>query len=134
MAEAMFGAGCFWGVESTFSKIDGVSRTAVGYAGGTSENPSYEEVCGHGTGHAEVVHVEFDPEIVSYEALLDSFWEAHDPTTLNRQGPDRGTQYRSCVYTYGDEQLTIAENSKASAQSRFQDALSATTSGIFTNI
>jgi peptide-methionine (S)-S-oxide reductase len=111
--KAMFGAGCFWGVETTFRNINGVTDVAVGYAGGTTDNPTYEEVCSHSTGHAEVVEVEFDPATVSYEQLLDVFWANHDPTALNRQGPDVGTQYRSVVFTYSPEQQATAEQSKA---------------------
>lgn len=111
--KAMFGAGCFWGVESTFRNIKGVTEAAVGYAGGTTENPTYEDVCSAETGHAEVVEVEFDPTVVSYRQLLDVFWANHDPTTLNRQGPDMGTQYRSAIFYYSPEQRAAAEESKA---------------------
>jgi peptide-methionine (S)-S-oxide reductase len=110
--KAMFGAGCFWGVEETFRNLKGVKDTAVGYAGGMTHNPSYEEVCTDRTGHAEVVQVEFDPSQISYRALLDVFWANHDPTTLNRQGPDVGTQYRSVIFYYSPEQQTEAEQSK----------------------
>ncbi|MEP6776974.1 MAG: peptide-methionine (S)-S-oxide reductase MsrA [Chthoniobacterales bacterium] len=110
--KATFGAGCFWGVESTFRNINGVADAAVGYAGGTKENPTYEEVCSAETGHAEVVQVEFDPNIVSYRDLLDVFWANHDPTTSNRQGPDVGTQYRSVVFYHNDEQRVAAEETK----------------------
>jgi len=109
---ATFGAGCFWGVEATFQAIEGVSHTAVGYSGGTSANPSYKEVCSDGTGHAEVVEVLFDPQVVSFDALLQVFWDNHNPTTLNRQGPDIGTQYRSAVFFHDDEQKQAAERSK----------------------
>lgn len=111
--KAMFGAGCFWGVETTFRNIQGVTNAAVGYAGGTTENPTYEDVCCKDTGHAEVVEVEFDPALVSYEQLLDVFWANHDPTTLNRQGPDVGSQYRSAIFYYNPEQRAAAEQSKA---------------------
>lgn len=111
--KAMFGAGCFWGVETTFRKIDGVSEALVGYAGGQTENPTYEDVCTDETGHAEVVEVEFDPAIVSYQKLLEVFWTNHDPTTLNRQGPDVGTQYRSVIFYFTPEQKAAAEESKA---------------------
>ena len=115
MAVATFGAGCFWGVELTFQKTKGVTSTSVGYSGGTTHNPTYEEVCTGRSGHAEVVQVEFDPSIVSYEELLDVLWGCHDPTTLNRQGPDRGTQYRSAIYYHSAEQEASAMASKAKA-------------------
>jgi peptide-methionine (S)-S-oxide reductase len=111
--KATFGAGCFWGVETTFRNIGGVTDAAVGYAGGKTENPTYEDVCTDETGHAEVVQVEFDPALVSYEKLLDVFWSNHNPTTLNRQGPDVGTQYRSVIFYHSPEQRAIAESSKA---------------------
>ena len=110
--KATFGAGCFWGVESTFRSIEGVTDAAVGYAGGTKENPTYEDVCTDETGHAEVVQVEFDPAVVSYEKLLEVFWASHNPTTLNRQGPDIGTQYRSVIFYHSPEQRVVAEASK----------------------
>lgn len=113
MQKATFGAGCFWGVEAEYRQIQGVRATAVGYEGGTLENPSYKDVCSNRTGHAEVVEVEFDPERVSYETLLNVFWENHDPTTLNRQGPDIGTQYRSVIFFHSPEQQAAAEASKA---------------------
>jgi len=121
MAVATFGAGCFWGIEETFRHVEGVTGTAVGYAGGATENPSYEDVCTGRTGHAEVVQVEFDPARVSYEALLDVLWANHDPTTMNRQGPDVGTQYRSAIFFHSDEQREQAEASKnrAAESSRF---------------
>jgi peptide-methionine (S)-S-oxide reductase len=112
MEQAMFGAGCFWGVEAAFRQIKGVTSTAVGYAGGELENPTYQDVCGDETGHAEVVHVEFDPAQVAYQDLLKVFWENHDPTTLNRQGPDVGTQYRSVIFYYTPEQEALAKTSK----------------------
>ena len=118
MAEAIFGAGCFWGVEATFQKITGVTSTEVGYAGGHTDNPTYEEICSSSTGHAEVVALQYDPAVVSYETLLQAFWESHDPTTQDRQGPDIGTQYRSCIFTFGDEQQSLAEKSKAGAAGR----------------
>ena len=113
MEKATFGAGCFWGVEATFRNTKGVTDAAVGYAGGTTENPTYENVCTDETGHAEVVQVEYDPAQVSYGTLLDVFWSNHNPTTLNRQGPDVGTQYRSVIFYHSPEQKTLAEQSKA---------------------
>ncbi len=112
MAKAMFGAGCFWGVEEEFRKIPGVLETAVGYAGGKTDNPSYEDVCSDETGHAEVVEVDYDPAKVSYDQLLEVFWSNHNPTTLNRQGPDVGTQYRSAIYFHTPEQQAAAQASK----------------------
>ncbi len=110
---ALFGAGCFWGIEETFRQVEGVVETAVGYAGGTTQNPDYRQVCSGTTGHAEVVEVEFDPARVTYDQLLDVFWEIHDPTTLNRQGPDVGSQYRSVIFFQSPEQKAAAEASKA---------------------
>jgi len=116
MQKATFGAGCFWGVEATFRKVDGVVETAVGYTGGETANPSYEEVCTGRTGHAEAVQLQFDPARVSYGELLDIFWDLHDPTTLNRQGPDVGTQYRSAIYVHDAEQDAAATASKERLQ------------------
>jgi peptide-methionine (S)-S-oxide reductase len=110
--KAMFGAGCFWGVEETFRNLKGVLSTAVGYAGGKKENPTYEDVCTDRTGHAEVVEVEFDPSQITYDELLDVFWSNHNPTTLNRQGPDVGTQYRSVIFYHSPEQKSAAEASR----------------------
>lgn len=111
-AKATFGAGCFWGVEAAFRQVPGVVATAVGYAGGDFANPTYKDVCSDRTGHAEVVEVEYDPSRASYEDLLTVFWENHDPTTLNRQGPDVGSQYRSAIFFHTPEQETAARASK----------------------
>ena len=116
--KATFGAGCFWGVEAAFRQLEGVTKTEVGYEGGTLDNPTYEDVCSHTTGHAEVVEVTYDPERISYEALLDVFWGKHNPTQLNRQGWDVGDQYRSVVFFHDPEQQEVATRSKAEQQSR----------------
>jgi peptide-methionine (S)-S-oxide reductase len=113
MAEAMFGAGCFWGVEETFRTIPGVIETSVGFAGGRTDNPTYKQICYEDTGHAEVVHIKYDPTKVTYATLLDTFWKNHDPTQVNRQGPDVGDQYRTVIFTYSPEQQQEAETSKA---------------------
>lgn len=112
MEKATFGAGCFWGVEAAFRQVPGVTATAVGYLGGTMQNPTYKDVCTGRTGHAEVVEVTYDPARVSYEDLLDVFWTNHNPTTLNRQGPDVGTQYRSAIFYRSDAQHDAAIASK----------------------
>ncbi len=112
MEKAIFGAGCFWGVEETFRAIKGVQSTSVGYSGGTTKDPGYQDVCSGTTGHAEVLKVDYDPSVVTYESLLKVFWECHNPTTLNRQGPDVGTQYRSAIYYLSPEQKSLAEASK----------------------
>jgi peptide-methionine (S)-S-oxide reductase len=114
--KAMFGAGCFWGVEATFREIKGVLNVAVGYSGGDMRNPTYRDVCTGRTGHAEVVEVVYDPAQVAYEKLLDVFWENHDPTQLNRQGADAGTQYRSAIFYHTEEQRATAEESKRRLQ------------------
>ncbi len=113
MELATFGAGCFWGVEVTFRQVRGVKDALFGYLGGTLANPTYKDVCTGRTGHAEVVQVEYDPDEVTYERLLEVFWENHDPTTLNRQGPDVGTQYRSAIFYHTPEQKAAAEASKS---------------------
>ncbi len=122
MEKATFGAGCFWGVEAAFRKVKGVKTTAVGYSGGTLKNPTYEDVCTGLTGHAEVLQVSYDQAEVSYEELLDVFWEIHDPTTLNRQGPDVGTQYRSAFFFHTPKQEAAARASKENleASGRYQ--------------
>lgn len=112
MQKATFGAGCFWGVELTFNKLEGVLETAVGYLGGDLDNPTYEDVCTGCTGHAEVVQVSYDPDRIDYETLLTVFWTCHNPTTLNRQGPDVGTQYRSAIFFHDENQKAIAQASK----------------------
>jgi peptide-methionine (S)-S-oxide reductase len=116
---ATFGGGCFWCVEAVFERLPGVKSATSGYAGGHAENPTYEQVCAHTTGHAEVIQVEFEPTRISYEKLLDWFWEAHDPTTLNQQGADVGDQYRSIILYHNDAQKQAAEKSKAAAAKHF---------------
>lgn len=123
MEKATFGAGCFWGVEAAFRRLKGVLSTAVGYSGGHYPQATYKDVCSGRTGHAEVVEVEYDPAQISYDELLDVFWEEHDPTTLNRQGPDVGSQYRSAVFFHNPEQEAAAKASKERAQAKFKNKI-----------
>jgi peptide-methionine (S)-S-oxide reductase len=126
VSTASFGAGCFWQVEVEFRNTEGVLDAVAGYMGGELENPTYEQVCTDRTGHAEVVEVKFDPDEVSYEDLIEVFWRLHDPTQLNRQGPDVGTQYRYAIFVYDDEQRDVAEASKANAQERYSKPIATT--------
>lgn len=120
---ATIGGGCFWCAEAVFQRIPGVKSVVSGFAGGTTENPSYEQVCTGATGHAEVIQIHFDPAVLSYDKLLEVFWEAHDPTTLNRQGNDHGTQYRSIILYSDDAQKAAAEKSKKEAQAHFNSPI-----------
>ena len=121
--KALFGAGCFWGVEEHFRKLQGIEKTAVGYSGGKTENPTYESVCYENTDHAEVLQVEFDEEIITYETLVEEFWKCHDPTTVDRQGPDIGRQYRSVIYYLDDLQKNIAQKSMEKHQPSFNNMI-----------
>jgi len=123
MEKATFGAGCFWHVEEAFREITGVVKTEVGYMGGTMKNPTYEDVCTDETGHAEVVQLEFDSNVVPYEKLLEAFWTIHDPTQKNRQGPDEGTQYRSAIFYHTEEQRKIAEKSLKEEQKKHKETI-----------
>jgi methionine-S-sulfoxide reductase len=123
LKDAMFGAGCFWSVQLHFQRQSGVVQSTVGYCGGRGENQTYEQVCSGHTDHAEVVHLRFDPKQISYNQLLDVFWRIHDPTTVDRQGNDIGTQYRSVIFYHGDEQLNLAKESKAIVQKRFSSLI-----------
>ena len=120
---AVFGGGCFWCLEAVFERVPGVVAVVNGYSGGHVANPTYEAVCSHATGHAETVQIEYDPAKVSYEHLLDVFWDSHNPTTLNRQGADEGPQYRSVVFYLNEAQKTAAEKSKTAAQARYTDPI-----------
>jgi peptide-methionine (S)-S-oxide reductase len=120
---ATLGGGCFWCTEAIYQMLPGVKSVTSGYAGGHTPNPTYEQVCTGDTGHAEVIQVEFDPGVISYEKILDAFWDAHDPTTLNRQGADAGTQYRSAIFYSSEAQKAVAEKSRKSAQARFDQPI-----------
>jgi methionine-S-sulfoxide reductase len=123
MQQAMFAAGCFWGVQYYFDQVPGVTSSMVGYTGGTTENPTYEDVCAHGTGHAEAVLLEFDDSKVSYEMLVRQFFRMHDPTQLNRQGPDVGDNYRSAIFYVTDDQKLVAEKVRNELQAKFDDGI-----------
>jgi len=118
---ATFGAGCFWCVEAVFQRLEGVKSVVSGYTGGNIKDPTYREICTGLTGHAEVIRITFDPSVISYELLLEVLWTTHDPTTLNRQGNDRGTQYRSAIYYHSEEQKQVAEKSKAEVATQLWD-------------
>jgi peptide-methionine (S)-S-oxide reductase len=120
---ATFGGGCFWCMEAVFQRLPGVIHSVSGYSGGHTENPTYEDICAHGSGHAEVIQVEFDPAVISYEKLLEVFFESHDPTTLNRQGADTGDQYRSVIFYHNEEQHKGAERAKIAAQADYEDPI-----------
>lgn len=120
---ATFGAGCFWGVQSRFDAMNGVISTEVGYMGGRTDDPTYEEVCREDTDHAEVVQVVFDPEVIAYRELVEAFWNLHDPTQVDRQGPDYGRQYRSVIFIHSDEQALDARDSMTNAQDRFRSPI-----------
>ena len=120
---ATFGGGCFWCMEAVFQRVPGVIRSVSGYSGGKTENPTYEDICGHGTGHAEVIQVEFDPAVVSYAKILEIFFESHDPTTLNRQGADEGDQYRSVIFYHDADQQKLAAQAKLAAQKDYEDPI-----------
>ncbi|MBI2134713.1 peptide-methionine (S)-S-oxide reductase MsrA [Candidatus Woesearchaeota archaeon] len=123
MEKATFAAGCFWHVEEVFREVKGVVDTKVGYTGGNVKNPSYEKVCTDETGHAEAIEITFDPKIVSYEELLNVFWKIHDPTQMNRQGPDIGKQYRTAIFYHNEKQKKLAEKSKKEQQKNYQDKI-----------
>ena len=120
---ATFGGGCFWCMEAVFQRLPGIVHSVSGYSGGKTENPTYEDICGHGTGHAEVIQVEFDPAVISYEKVLEVFFESHDPTTLNRQGADEGDQYRSVIFYHDEAQQKAAARAKIAAQAQYGDPI-----------
>ena len=120
---ATFGGGCFWCMEAVFQRVPGVIHSVSGYSGGKTESPTYEDICGHGTGHAEVIQVEFDPAVISYEKVLAVFFESHDPTTLNRQGADEGDQYRSVIFFHNEEQHKAAGRAKLAVQAHHEDPI-----------
>ena len=120
---ATFGGGCFWCMEAVFQRVPGIIHSVSGYSGGRTEQPTYEDICGHGTGHAEVIQLEFDPAVISYEKVLEIFFEAHDPTTLNRQGADEGDQYRSVIFFHNEEQHKAAGRAKLAAQAHHEDPI-----------
>jgi peptide-methionine (S)-S-oxide reductase len=122
-ATAVFGGGCYWCTEAIYQMVPGVKSVASGFAGGHKDNPTYEEVCAGATGHAEVIQIQYDPKVVSYHKLLETFWEVHDPTTLNQQGADHGTQYRSIILYANEAEKTAAEKSKAEAQKHFKQPI-----------
>ena len=130
MQKATFAAGCFWGVEAAFQKIKGVKDTKVGYTGGKTKNPTYEKVCTHQTGHVEAIQITYDSQETIYEKLLEVFWRMHDPTQLNRQGPDVGTQYRSAIFYHNEEQKNIAEISKSNQQQKYDKKITTEVSSI----
>ena len=121
--KALFGAGCFWGIENYFSKINGIIKTQVGYSGGITDNPTYETVCSGNSEHAEVLYLEFNNKLITYKSLLDHFWKCHDPTTLNRQGYDIGNQYRSVIYYFSENQKEAAEKSIIANQYKFKNKI-----------
>ena len=120
---ATFGGGCFWCMEAVFQRLPGIVHSVSGYSGGKTENPTYEDICGHGTGHAEVIQVEFDPAVITYEKVLEVFFESHDPTTLNRQGADEGDQYRSVIFYHDEAQQKAAARAKIAAQAQYEDPI-----------
>ncbi|MDB6116168.1 MAG: mrsA [Lacunisphaera sp.] len=120
---ATFGGGCFWCMEAVFQRVPGIVHSVSGYSGGHTSNPTYEEICDHGSGHAEVIQVEFDPAVITYDKVLEIFFESHDPTTLNRQGADEGDQYRSVIFYHNEDQQKAAARAKLAAQAHYQDPI-----------